>query len=98
MVETKFDEGKIVNGLCKSSREFNDFYQKERKKYDDKIEWFQEPNLKEGLGAYANLLTKKENCKVYFKKFPDASDDFLIAHEIMHVIRAIETILCGEER
>ena len=69
MVEIPFKESEVVDGLCKSSPEFNDFYENERLKYDDEIEWFQKPDLEEGLNAYANvekfLDGKIKFCKIY---------------------------------
>jgi len=91
MVETKFEEPEIVDSLCKSSQEFNNFYQKERKKHKDKIEWIQETSLT-GRNAYADTSINDgiQKCKIYFKRFPDASDAGLIAHEIGHVIRWLD--------
>jgi hypothetical protein len=93
MVEIKFEENHVVCNLCKSSKRFNLFYQKERLKYRIPISWILKTDLEEGLNARAVVETsdeKIETYKIHFRKFPDKDEAFLIAHEIEHVIRFIE--------
>jgi hypothetical protein len=94
MEKNEFNEKEVVSVLCESSRKFNLFYRKERLKYYNiPINWI----LKTDLGKCVNAKFKPEELrdgkiiyKIYFKKFPDADDAFLIAHEIKHALRFIE--------
>jgi len=95
VAQKKFKERNVVKGLRKSSKEFNHFYQEERVKRNGfPIKWIQNPELKKGIKAEANLAvstsTGKEFYTIYFRDFPNVKDDLVFAHEIVHIIRAKE--------
>jgi hypothetical protein len=92
MEETPIDESVMVEVLCKSSKEFEQFYREEKQKYNLPIEWIWKPDLKEGDRARASIVKSKTNTiyKLYFRNYPKIDDPLVFAHEIEHLIRFVD--------
>jgi hypothetical protein len=89
----KLDESDVVDDLKQSSKEFKNFYEKERYRAGD-IEWVFNPNLGEQFVAAqaAHFHHINERChEICLSKSSICPDDaHLIAHEIVHAILAEE--------
>ena len=81
-----FPEEFVIGKLLKSSKEFQDFYQLERKKIKHHLAWAKDTYLPEGIDFRCTRLSPAENV-IRLRSVPAIAEDaFKIAHELEHLI------------
>lgn len=81
------DENVVVDTILRASPQFSIFYKKERLERLGLLWWYLDATLPVSMVAYA----KVHDYEIHFRRFPESvADAHVIAHEIMHIIRAEE--------
>jgi hypothetical protein len=81
------NEDDLLATLLSISPEFRQFYREERLKKVGLIRWFRDFNLEKSMVAQADIF----ECAICFGRSPTSlGDAHVMAHEIMHIIRAEE--------
>lgn len=81
-----FPEESVIGELLKSSREFQEFYQAERKKITHPLAWAKDTSLPEGIDYRSTRLSTGERL-VRLRRVPAIAEDACkIAHELEHFV------------
>jgi hypothetical protein len=86
---TTYPEKFVIGKLLRSSKEFNEFYEAERKKIIKPIYWAEDPSLPRGINYRSTRLVidNQESQIIRLRRVPCTIKDAMkIAHELQHLI------------
>jgi hypothetical protein len=83
---TSYEKDFVIGGLLESSKEFKAFYDAERPKITQKIEWIEGKSLPEGSPAKYGHFDEYEGV-IKLRRIPAKVEDaMIIAHELQHAV------------